>query len=387
MKKLFLLSVWVFSLLFSGNLFCEQVFVQEIGYYLELPAAWELLDAEDINHISFTDPNHAAVFQVWHFPIDSFSSVTAMVEQMGSFFSETWEAEDFLYSGNNAAFGNIHFQTGETTAVGKAVYLESENGYFWITGFAYESYFSAYEDFLISCIDSFSLSPAYLLDPGPVSQFLRHQSQGNFETAEFPFQNESHSVQIHSADIRINQEVIEREARILSTYATGNMTERFLEAWKRYYRMVYRDTYTRLMPFARAVRRSIRSSSTDSQRIPQVLLSWFQDFTYQRRGGTSDLDSPVNTVLTSGGDCDSRALAYVTMLQFMNIDSIFLVSHRFSHALVGVLTDHQGATFPYQGSDYVIAELTDNVDLGLIPRDMADPSAWVPIDFTENEGM
>jgi hypothetical protein len=39
----------------------------------------------------------------------------------------------------------------------------------------------------------------------------------------------------------------------------------------------------------------------------------------------------------------------------------------------------EGARFEFEGTRYLLAEFTEEVDLGMIPRNMADPSKWIPV--------
>ncbi|MCF6336113.1 MAG: hypothetical protein L3J12_10260, partial [Spirochaetales bacterium] len=63
------------------------------------------------------------------------------------------------------------------------------------------------------------------------------------------------------------------------------------------------------------------------------------------------------------------------------IDSILMVSSEYSHSLAGVAVEGPGAHFRYEGTDYLVAETTDNVSIGLIDRNMSDPSKWMGIKF------
>jgi hypothetical protein len=58
-----------------------------------------------------------------------------------------------------------------------------------------------------------------------------------------------------------------------------------------------------------------------------------------------------------------------------------MVSSEYSHSLTGVAVEGKGAHYYYEGSEYLIAETTDNVSIGLIDQDMADPSKWMGIKF------
>ena len=41
----------------------------------------------------------------------------------------------------------------------------------------------------------------------------------------------------------------------------------------------------------------------------------------------------------------------------------------------------EGARIEFEGKSYLVAELTDQVGIGLINKTMADPTQWIPIPF------
>ena len=63
------------------------------------------------------------------------------------------------------------------------------------------------------------------------------------------------------------------------------------------------------------------------------LLSWTQGFTYERNFAGSDFTNLPKAFATESGDCDSRALLLVIMLNQLGIDAILLVSPEYSHAV------------------------------------------------------
>ncbi len=174
--------------------------------------------------------------------------------------------------------------------------------------------------------------------------------------------------------------LIEREARILVQYVDSELSN---QAWARYYRLIYRDNYNRLRRIARIVSREIMTDfeSLNDLEKSSILLGWIQTFEYIRTGTLSDFMSPIDTVIEAAGDCDSRALLYIILLEYNGIDGILMVSSEYSHSLAGVAVEGRGAHYYHDGSEYLIAETTDNVSIGLIDQSMADSSKWMGITF------
>jgi transglutaminase-like putative cysteine protease len=168
------------------------------------------------------------------------------------------------------------------------------------------------------------------------------------------------------------QVLIEREARILAADEILS-----LEAWSRYYRVIYRDNSQRLVEFSRQLRTALQGLEPRAQ--AEELLDWIQGFHYYRTGTLSDLTSPLTCLATGAGDCDSRALLYVTFLHQIGIDAVLLVSTEYRHSAVAVDVQGTGARLTIGEKSYVFAEVTDQVALGLVDRSMADPAGWIPI--------
>ena len=51
------------------------------------------------------------------------------------------------------------------------------------------------------------------------------------------------------------------------------------------------------------------------------------------------------------------------------------------HSAVGVNIQVQGAKFNFDGKDYFYAEMTEEVDIGLVPQKMADLFGWTSMQF------
>ena len=84
-------------------------------------------------------------------------------------------------------------------------------------------------------------------------------------------------------------------------------------------------------------------------------------------------------ILIVGGGC--RALLLAVILQRANIDAILMVSREYGHAMAGVKLDGAGAKFSNGGVDWIVAETTAKVQLGMIGKNVSDPSKWLGIDF------
>ncbi len=373
---------------------------QEMGYTVDPPVDWQVLDASRPAHVSFVDSRGIAVLQIMSFPSDQFETAEAIADYVRTQFSADGDVASFKFASRDAVFADLSFNTGRHDVRGYNVFINGREHDFAVMSFTGVDYYEQFHDLLLSAVDSFKLARTGRRVPGPVSQFYY----------AFPAPNpQEQSAQIGPAQISYrmdNQEqdatqvLIEREARILSQYAqnaggsdsngSSNGTARWSggnelwqQAWQRYYRVIYRDNFARLRTLAAAVNGFYRSARFKRDEIPPHLLNWLQGFQYERTGTLSDLLSPVSCTIQQSGDCDALGLTYAILLEHLGYDAILLVSSEYRHALAGVDADGPGARFDFDGTEYLLAEMTEDVDLGQIPANMADPNKWLGVQVGE----
>jgi hypothetical protein len=349
------------------------------------------MQAEEASQVAFTDQRSRAVLQVIAFETDRFEGAGEIASFIEERFSASGETSSFTYQGADARFADMQFSTGRRDVRGYFVFLDGGGGRF-SADFAVMSYtsasdFNGYQPELISALNSFAPDPRSRRAPGPVSQYYfpfpppsRHT-----KTVELPDGIGEVPFRINPQEAEVSQIFIEREAQLLNQYAQnaqvrwGRPSQTFYNAWKRYYKAIYRDNVARLEPLARELEARFAEAETPREEIPRILLRWLQGFNYVRVPSLSDLSSPVRAILESAGDCDSLALVYTILLHHLDFDAILLVSSQYAHALAGVEVEGEGARFSHQGTKYLLAELTEDVEMGMIPRDMADPAGWVGV--------
>jgi hypothetical protein len=245
-----------------------------------------------------------------------------------------------------------------------------------LIAFSQADVYSENELFLLSFIDSFAFGEDEKYEPGPVSQFFYPFPGENSQSVNIEINGINVGTEINLSELNAAQALIEREAEILVTYTDYND---FIPAWKRYYRIIYKDNFSRLGNLSGLLEDNFKLKYKSDREKVQLILKWIQDFNYYRTGTTSDLTSPLETGYYMAGDCDSRALLFVILLNYLNIDSILLVSTEYSHSAAGVDIEGNGARIEYEKKNYLFAELTDIIDIGLVDSSMADPAGWISI--------
>ena len=390
--KLFLslLSLLTLTVAVPAGLAAAEYGNEEIGYTLDAPVDWQVLDASRPDHVSLVDPRGIAVLQVLAFPSEQFEGAGAIADFVREQFAAEGDTAPFRYAGREAVFADLSFNTGRFDVRGYHVLIDGrkeagQDHDFAIMAFTGVDYYEEYHDLLLSAVDSFKLARTGRRVPGPVSQFYYAFPAPNPQEQTSTIGPATISYRLDSQEQDATQVLIEREARILSRYARNEDarwsggSQTWQEAWRRYYRVIYRDNYARLRSLAEAIGGFYKSTGFSREEIPPHLLGWLQSFEYSRTGTLSDLLSPVSCTLQQAGDCDALGLTYATILEHLGFDAVLLVSSEYAHALAGVDVSGAGARFSFDGSEYLLAEMTDQVALGQIPARMADPNKWMAV--------
>jgi len=369
----YFLLIFLFTSVIAG---AEEFYIEEYDYFLDIPAGWQVYDVSDISRAAFANSSLTAVVQVISMAGESYQSADTMYEELRTEIGAEGDAAPFLFSGRDSVLSDLVFISSGDKMRGYFVFIDGRQSDFILMAFSGISYYEETHDFLLSVLDSFSPSRMEKYHPGPVSQFYYPFPGRDEQQTVLIINNRQGSIPYDQKEIAATQVLIEREARILASY---DEKENRAEAWQRYYRMIYRDNYHRLDNLHLFLKNIFRTGGEGVADLPRDLLVWVQDFSYSRTGTLADLQSPLSSALTRTGDCDSRALLYTMLLHRFKIDTLLLVSSRYSHSLAGVNVPGQGARIHFDDNSYLIAETTDQVDLGLIDRDMADPSGWIPV--------
>lgn len=293
-----------------------------------------------------------------------------------------------------------------------------------LLAYAPSSSYARAKDLMLSTLDGFSTGPAYRAAPGPVGTAARAGLGAERPVqAQIRFGQALISVPWLPAEGLIAQEIVEREYRVLTPY--GARPDLITEAMRRFYRMVWRDGAPSLdrlgLELAHAWENGswagierpanfvdkaptdeaaalappqLQSRAPDSDAAAPrfgaparsrdyaaTLLSWVQTWRYERDPSGSDVVNPLSAAMEGRGDCDSRVLVMLTLLRRENIPGILLVSLKHQHALAGLELPGPGARFPYKQKQWLVAETTAPVGIGLIDQAQSGIADWFAVDF------
>ncbi|KGE71993.1 hypothetical protein DC28_09450 [Spirochaeta lutea] len=404
-RGFFLMYLFLPVILFLAaplNLTGEEIYHPEYQWAAHPPTTWSLFDNSQ-GITSFADQEGHAIFQVYTFRAGSYQEPSQLATQVSRGLSAQIEQDGFDYllpgffqGDSNASasataavmpgvFADLQWSSGSLTMRGYGVFLAggADRPSYAVLAFSLGDEYDSYHDFLLSILDSFA--PAledtryYHHSPGPVSQYFA--SPGLLVSAYADGTARDQATEL-LARAEATQVVIEREARILSQYqeAPSDLQQ---DAWRRFYQMIYRDSFADLAGEADFLRRDFSWDLSALDSWPAHLLDWIQNFEYRRSGTLADFEAPQQALVDWAGDCDTLVLTYLGLLEHLGVPGIVMVSPVHAHSLAGLgggVTSPNPAgraRFSFEGQNWLVAEVTQSIDLGMLDASMADPADWM----------
>jgi len=373
MRKFFILLIFVPVFSFAGSLYSPTW-----GFLLDLPEGYEYIDGDGRDRFSFSGPENM-IFDivVYH---NRYSNMTELVDDVNRRISNKGDIDFFLYNERNAAIMKLTF--GSYDGWGLVVELnavDNSGNLPMLLALAYApSDRWDLELFHISALDSVCPSVEERFYPGPIMEYSypRGQQKNTYLAAR------GLSAMIYENDAEAAQALIEREFLIMQAYLNTQYLE---DACIRYYRFIYRDSYDRITNAASTIANNFGGylAATDDQKrmFAQRSLSFVQAFNYERDFSGSDFLNLVTAVTEGRGDCDSRAMLFTLIMSHVNIRSAVMISHYYSHAMALADLPGGGARFSAYDTQWLVAETTANIDIGLIAQDQNDPRHWFAVIF------
>ena len=104
------------------------------------------------------------------------------------------------------------------------------------------------------------------------------------------------------------------------------------------------------------------------------------------KGSVGQPPSGNETGWNGAGDCDTKSLLMVMLLQECGYDAVVLDSYRYHHAMAAVhFPGFDGTSIEFRGKSYMVIESTyPNWSIGQMPQQYTDLSYFLPIDPREN---
>ena len=359
-----------------------------LGFFIDMPSGFGLKSGDGKMRFAFADPERGMEYEILAYEPGRFADAAAIAAWTVGKLGSSGDSTPYTYEGRKAILVELGFALEGAKQKGFGLFIEGrkkaggkgavdEHSYA-LLAYAPEADFAAYADFILSCLDSFSIDAAAKRSPGPVSQFTLdwppvHDKQKKVAIAgggqaDLPW-SEDEATQEAQTDMR--------EYKVLTAY--GNEPALSVDAWARFYRMAYRESAARLDRLALETTKVVPAG--DPTETARKILSWVQGFVYVRDEKGSDFIPPLTAAYGATGDCDSRAVVAAAILERLGIDAILMVSREYSHAMLAVDVPGGGQRFGFNGKKYLVGETTAKVGLGMVAADMADWTKWMGIDL------
>ena len=371
MKRIILLLLFipVFS-------FAESMYSPTWGFFIDLPEGYEIADGDGKDRFTFLGPE-GLMFDLVVYN-GRYNTISDMINDVNKRISNRGDIDLFEYNGKKAAVLKLTF--GDYSGWGFAVELESKTALpVYLIALSYcAANRNDLELFHISALDSISPSEAERRYPGPIMDY----SFPRGESKNVPLSVRGLNAVIRENDAEASQFLIEREFKILQAYLNTNLIQ---AASVRYYRIIYRDSFDRIANAVSVIARHFGGNTavSDAQKreFAQRTLSYVQNFNYERDLSGSDFINLVTAIVEGRGDCDSRAMLFAIILAKSDIRSAIMLSHHYSHAMGLADIAGNGARFEAYGTQFLVAETTANINIGLIDQQQSNPQHWFAVVF------
>ena len=407
MKK-FLFPV-LFLLILHPGIFPSPLYSPTWGYSLDLPEGYEYAGGDSKDRFSFQNPAGAQFDLVVYYASPGkaapYASIKDMAQDVQKRLNNKGDIDYFEYRQKNAALMELAFSSpasgGRSSQMsGWAICTELGKDAGGLKGQRALLLAMAYgpaekQDLMVlhfSALDSLAPEESDRLAPGYVTEYA-YPRENPVEVPVFGLGVNAH---IYKEDAEAAKALVDREFQVLRRYTNSPDWQ---EAWSRFYRAIYRDSFDRLADVAFQIERKLnlpaggempaggqtsagkQTASRENRDFADQALQWVQSFTYERDLIGSDFVNLVTAATEGRGDCDSRAMLWAIILKQANIPSAIMVSRTFSHAMGLADLPGDGAHFEIDGKKYLVAETTAKVSIGMIAEDVSEVSQWLGIRF------
>ena len=386
-KVMIKLTLLLLLILIPARISAETVTDNFYNFSFDLPEGFKLGDAsEDGTSYLFIHPNNQVQLAIKIYDNQEVKAATNALETALNKLKASFTIDNFFWNESTCAISDFLFQLDKSYS-GWAVSapLQKKNTYITAICFAPSNKRQSCEQFIMSTLNSLCVNEDFYCTPGIILSYA-FPKEGK-KAVKLNINNKTISTSLDNSDIDASNFLIDLEFSVLKLYSKHNLWK---EAWTRYYRMIYRDSFERLKPaisdifdvlYAEAIR---KNPSSQDLYVAQSLLSWVQTFEYKRNNqtaNTSDFTSLPALLCGDGNDCDSRSLFICMCMRCMGYESLLLVSPEYSHALAAVEMDEPGQKYILgdTGREFLMGETTAKVTWGMIAQDQADRTKWIPI--------
>ncbi|MBR5097303.1 MAG: hypothetical protein IK094_09390 [Treponema sp.] len=368
-------------------LFAEFYSSSYYGWNLDLPEGFLIKDSSDDGLSFYLEHEFMKVrVAIKMFAADKYERSDLAMEDVLNKLGADGEIDGFLWNGRHASVAQYEFQLpGNATAQagwGISVTTEQKPVHLVVLCYTDKNVANDCQQFILSALDSLCLNKKDFRLPGLITAYAF--SSEEVQSIAINIGEKKIYARLPAQAKESGRFVIDREFSVLTLYAKQ---KQWKEAWQRYYRLIFREAYSRLDAAAQSIYAALSSEAlTKNPKNPNVeickkLLAWTQDFDYQRKQDTSDFNDLSSVLQNLGSDCDSRALLLCVLMEHYGVKTELFISGIYSHALFGVDLPYPGARIMVDGTNYLLCETTAPVDMGLVAKEQSETKNWISVDL------
>ncbi len=386
--KILTAAILIFTLISGLHLYAETVSDSVYNYSLDIPEGFSLNEvSDDQMSYHFVHPNYPVQFIIKIYDNPSYTSSKMVLGTTLKKLNAAMEIDTFAWNNSPDCAISDFSMTLDAKYSGWAICapLQKANSYVTILAYSTAETRQSCNPFIMSILNSLCTDQNYYSFPGIIATYA-YPMEGK-KNISLNISGNKISTYIDNSDIDAAQFVLEMEYSVLLLYAKHNLWK---EAWQRYYRMVFRDSYGRLAQVSYDILTQIypecakSNPSNPDLAYAQSLLSWVQNFQYKRdneKSTSTDFTNLPAVLCGKGNDCDSRSMLVCVLLRAAGLESFMLVSRDYSHAMVTFENEAPGQKYEVEGTgrEFLMGETTAKVTWGTIAQDHADRSKWIPV--------
>lgn len=375
--------IFTFTTLITITAYAERMGINGYdGISIDFPEGFQVVDvSSDKKTFQLYNSELSVNCIVKTYPKSSFGTSQRALDDTINKLKLTSKSTSCLWRNLYCSFSSISgkINNDDVTGMAESICLPYEKGYIILIAWCNKTDYKLKETVIESIMDSISIDQGSYMGIGPYTTSKYAGASKSVKKISLEIDGKKINTQIHLQDIAQAQYVVEREYKVLTMY---QKSKKWQEAWTRYYRMIFKDSYERLERCSFDIYNSISSDCTDETDLAQKLLYWTQNFKYEREKTASDFTCLPGIIAGMGSDCDGRSLLLAVLLTHMNQDCVIFVSATHSHAMAGFVSTHPGRSFDWNGKKYLMGETTSKgVTWGMIAQDMSNQKDWLTITF------
>ena len=358
-------ALFLLAVIFPAVLHGEEIIDNDFNYSLDIPEGYKV--------IGYTPDGMSYQFKHDRLPVDFIlklyaentykNSKTALKSSLQKLSAKYENIDTFAWCNQICAITTFNSSaTGkESSGWAICVPLKIEGSQLVLLCYADEEKSKNCEQFIISTLNSLCIDNESKTQPGIITSYAYPGTQK--KKIELLIDNNKVETSINEEDSIANQFVIDCEFAVLSLYSNN---DKWKEAWTRYYRAIFRDSYSRIQKPAFDIKTALYSQmkkknpENPNQSLNETLLNWVQNFEYVRTSGSkkSDFTNVIDVLCGKGNDCDSRSMLMCCIMQNLGVKSELFISRIYSHAVYGLDLNIPGAKIEVNGINFLLNETT-----------------------------